>query len=319
MSLKKGLDEWLWDFWCLCSLVGIWPRFLEPSLLTTSSISISIPDLPKDLTGFKIVQFSDLHWHSAFSRPMLAKLQQKICALKPDLIVFTGDLLSKSHFSETAPLKKFLQSLTAPAGCFAVLGNHDYARYVTLDKDGDYAVDTSHLESNLNKGLKRLFSTLLPTGHFKESVKEVEEHPELCSLYRETPFRLLKNETLQIPWKQSFLNLTGLEDYMLGRLDPKKAFNGYDPSYPGIVLCHNPDAFPLLKAHPGDLLVAGHTHGGQVNLPGLWRKFCMIEHPEFKRGLCRLGQKWAYINRGIGGLLKFRWCSLPEITLFTLR
>ena len=106
---------------------------------------------------------------------------------------------------------------------------------------------------------------------------------------------------------------------MLGRFHPEVAFQSYDSDFPGIILTHNPDSISLLQGYPGEVVLCGHTHGGQVNLPGLSEKFTLLENQKLKKGFWKVGDKLVYINRGLGSVMNFRWFSRPELSLFTLR
>lgn len=320
MHSSSSFFDWLLDGLAAVSLVGIWPRFIEPFLLFTTELTLFLPNLPVELEGLKLLQFSDLHWHHSFSRRFAKKIFSKIRSLQPDLIVFTGDFLCRSQLQDPQELCSLLQSCSAPLGCFAVLGNHDYARYVSVDSMGRYAEIDTAPSSHTKRGWKSLFlAPMPPTGASMPHLQHIPPHPELVELLQDTPFRLLRNETIAVQKGSKKIQITGLEEYSLGRLSPETAFEGYDPDCPGIVLCHNPDAFPLLHNYPGDLLLAGHTHGAQLNLPLLRQRFLKLENPQWRRSLHRIGHPWAYINRGIGGLPPLRCFSPPELTLFHLQ
>jgi predicted MPP superfamily phosphohydrolase len=96
------------------------------------------------------------------------------------------------------------------------------------------------------------------------------------------------------------------------------AFQGYDNNLPGIILVHNPDAFTQLKAHPGHLILAGHTHGAQINLPWFRNRFCRLENPRYKRGLFQEDGKMMYVSRGLGAVFPLRFNAPPEIVSMTL-
>lgn len=315
-SSRSSLD-FIWDAWCIASIIGIWPRYIEPRLLSTTRLKVPIRDLPSSLNGLKILQFSDLHWGPDRSPMFLNKLIQKVEVLQPDVIVFTGDLLSYSILSEDEALQDFLSAFHAPYGCYAILGNHDYGEYVSVDQAGDYAI-SKKTDSPLTKGWKRLLSNITLTKKINPEVHQVPLHSDLVALLEKTPFKLLHNSTTLIPIKDSYLNICGLGEHMLGRCLPEEAFDGYDARYPGIVLLHNPDGLSALQDFPGDIVLCGHTHGGQVNLPGLVHKFMYLENRHLKRGLKKEGNKWVYINRGTGSVMPFRWFSIPEISLITL-
>ena len=100
------------------------------------------PPTPPSLAGTKIVQLSDLHINPSISDSYLKKVTKSINAQKPDIIALTGDLICYAKLNEEAPrLERFLKELHAPHGCFVVLGNHDYAKYVTVGPNGDYDVE----------------------------------------------------------------------------------------------------------------------------------------------------------------------------------
>lgn len=320
MLKKKKKIEWLWDAWCMASGIGIWPRYIEPHLLSVTRLSLPIPSLPTQLEGLRLLHFSDLHWQESFSSLLLSQLVKQANLLKPDLICFTGDFLCRSQLEDREGLKQLLNALKAKSGCFAILGNHDYAQFVTINSQGDYDIEFPSSEALLAKGMKALFRPVPLTQKITPQVKQVERHADLISLLKETPFQLLDNATQLVAFRGSWINVCGLGEYTLGRFDPQKAFASYYSSYPGIILSHHPDTLPLLKPYPGELILSGHTHGGQVNLPFIWKRLTRLAHPEFKRGLKKLGEgKWAYINRGLSGVMQFRWFSLPELTLFILQ
>ena len=307
----------LWDLWCISSIVGLWPRFIEPNLISTTQLALSIPNLPKALRGFRILQFSDLHLHPGVPDFFLRKLTKKAQQLRPDLVVFTGDFLCFSGSPERERLSALLHGFHAPYGCYAVLGNHDYQQCVSIDEQGNYGVVRQEA-ALISKGFRRLFSRKGLTGVTTPEAQSLEPHPELVHLLKRTPFQLLHNETVTVPVKDSALNVCGIGEHILGRCKPAEAFAGYDTQYPGIILVHNPDAITAMSHYPGDVILCGHTHGGQINLPWLWQKLIAIENREFKRGLHSKPGKWIYVNRGIGSIIPFRWFSLPELLLLTL-
>ncbi len=316
---KRFWVDWLWDAWCVISILGIWPRFIEPRLLSITHLSLPIFELPDELVGLKILQFSDLHWHASFSSSFSRNLIRRINQLKPDLIVFTGDLLCQSKLDDAERLGQVLSSLKALHGCFAILGNHDYEQFVSINDKGDYDIEHPITRSNIGRGFKRLLKPPQISKRVTPEARQVGLHQELMSFFKKTPFRLLHNASQLVSFKQGFINVCGLGEYTLGRLDVEKAFKQYDSRYPGIILVHNPDGISYLRDRPGELILSGHTHGGQVNLPGLWKKLTRLENLDLKRGLKKQFHKWIYINRGVGSVLKFRWFSLPELSLITLQ
>ena len=314
---EHSKPQYWWNLFCLASIVGIWPRFVEPKLLFTTRLALPIRNLPNALRGLKIVQISDLHLNEHASDAYLDKLIKKVDALQPDLIVITGDFLCYAQIQEPIRLRALLKRFKAPHGCYAVLGNHDYANYVSINACGDYDLADSG-GSLVAKAFRRLFTSLALTGKVTARAQQTPLHAELPALLDECSFRLLHNTTIPLTIRGTTLNLCGLGEYSFGRTLPQEAFRDYDSRYPGVILLHNPDGVPLLKDYPGDVVLCGHTHGGQVNLPVVWKKLTLMENTKYKKGLVRAQDKWVYVNRGVSSTLAFRCFAPPEILLLTL-
>lgn len=306
-----------WDIACAVSVVGIWPRFIEPNLVRVSRVSVALPALPRKLQGFRVVQFSDLHLNPDVPDAFLRKVIATIQSLKPDLIAFTGDFLCYGRLQQPERLRQLLGSLSAPHGCFAVLGNHDYNRYVGINEQGEYdLIEPS--TSEVSKAIRRLFIAQKLLGTPSKRLHLLERHQELDQLLCTLPFTLLENESRRLPIGNTFLNVCGLGEYMAGRLRPDEAYRDYDDAYPGLILVHNPDGAIHLAPYPGSLFLCGHVHGGQVNLPFIADRFAVVENPQYRAGLYNYNGRPLYVNRGLGGGFRMRWRSRPEVTLLTL-
>ena len=309
--LGKKSSTILWDAFCFVSFFGIWPRFIEPKLLATSSFEVELSKAKREL---KIIQLSDLHFNDAVNQKFLGKVLKNVAKEAPDLIVITGDFLCMGQMTNASMLKSFLQSLHAPLGIYAVLGNHDYTEGLNINSAGYY--DTvKPVGLPALSGFKRLWKVPDVKGEATAAAKAVSINPELKKILKSASVTLLDNQTVQVEG----LNLTGLGDLMADAVDPKKAFTDYDSSLPGIILAHNPDTITRLKDYPGDLVLSGHTHGGQINLPWLWKRFTAMENIQFKSGLHQVQSKSLYISRGLGGVIPFRFNTMPEIVSITIK
>lgn len=315
--MNKSFGQFLWDSWCILSVVGIWPRFIEPNLISTKKLTVPIEGLPRSWEGARIIQFSDLHLNAAVTDSFLRRLSQKIMGYKPDIILFTGDFVCYGSVQEGARLKKFLQSLSAPLGCFSIYGNHDYSQFVSVNAEGFYDIQSGS-DLPVLKGFQRLFKPIKVKGATTKKAFRIPLNDELNLLLSSTPFQTLHNRCVTIAKDGAPLNLAGVGEHMIGYCEPDKAFEGWNGEAPGIVLAHNPDCVPLLSNYPGDLILCGHTHGGQINLPVLGNKFILMENRELKSGLKKYRNKTVYVNRGVGGIMRFRWFAPPEVTLITL-
>lgn len=314
--LKKNTLDHIWDVLCAVSVVGIWPRFIEPRLLFTTRKTVFIPNLPPGFEDLKVLHFSDLHVNKFLSTSFLARLKKKILNLSPDLILFSGDLLTYSLFCKEAMLTSFFKEIQPPLGIFAVLGNHDYSQYVSLDKHGQSVISPPPTHPVL-QGLSRLFG--------RSSLKKqrlstpIPFHFELLAFYERNNIKVLHNETTQIGRRGSLLNITGLGDIMAGHLQPHDAFKKWDVRYPGIVFAHSPDCFTHIRNYPGDLFLFGHTHGGGIFLPFCWKRITPLRDKSLRSGLHIKEGKTLFINRGLNATFPFRLFTPPQLACFTLK
>lgn len=315
---RAKLGGRLWDFLCVLSGIGIWPRFIEPNLVCVTHLDMPLAGLPADLDGLRIAQLSDLHLNSEVSDAFLDRIVAKVANWNPDLVVFTGDFLCYSEVTDADRLKQFLQRFQARLGCYCIYGNHDYTSYVAVNGRGEYDV-VEHVPMEITKGLRRIVRGQPVHGVWTKRLDGIKPQEQLATLLEETPFIALENETVQVQVGNAMLNICGVGEYIAHRFDPTRAFENYDTRYPGIVLAHNPDCIPHLMAYPGQFILCGHVHGGQLNLPWLRERFVVLEHPEYISGLFQLKDRCAYVNRGLGGAFRFRFFAPPELTFFTLR
>jgi predicted MPP superfamily phosphohydrolase len=309
--------SFLWDLWCCVSIIGLWPRFIEPKLLKTNHLNLPLPEYEK-ISGLKIVHFSDLHLPKRPSKSFLKKIITKIHNSQPDIIFFTGDFLNHSSLFDEEVLYNFLKSLKAPLGVFACLGNHDYASYISRNKEGNYDVIINNDTHFITKSIKHLFSKKTNTPLITQEAKNCPPHKKLLDLLKNAGVTLLHNETYQVTYHDQKINITGLGDYWAGKCDPGQAFKNYDLSSPGLILSHNPDTLKFLKNCPGNIIFSGHTHGGQVNLPFVFKTFIGLENKTFKHGLFESANKKLFITKGVGSHQKFRFFCPPEIAVITL-
>jgi hypothetical protein len=267
--------------------------------LKKERIAIAISNLPRFLSGTKIVQFSDLHYDGIrLSEKILAEAIALSNEENPDLVVLTGDFVT----DDPDPIEELalrLKQLTAKNGIYACLGNHDY----------------SHLYPNSRQRITDALTAV--------------------------DIRVLWNEIVY-PWGQE-LALVGLADFWSREFQPEPIFSQISPNIPRIVLSHNPDSAEFLKAWRVDLQLSGHTHGGQVVIPGygaapillqqirkntprvvskyipfLRECYRVVKYWQWSEGWHQVGLNQLYVNRGLGTYFPGRLFCPPEMTVITL-
>ncbi|MEG3436796.1 metallophosphoesterase [Pannus brasiliensis CCIBt3594] len=157
----------------------------------------------------------------------------------------------------------------------------------------------------------------------------------------EAGIRVLWNE-VATPFGEGF-PLVGLADYWSREFAPAIVLEKLDPAIPRLVLSHNPDTAMILQFWRVDLQLSGHTHGGQIALPGIgpvarviqdirdsfpenvraWLPFArqcdgVVKYWQWARGLHRVGENQLYVNRGLGTYFPGRLFCPPEVTVITL-
>lgn len=112
----------------------LYGRFINPSSLKVNEIAIIDNKLNSDYNGLKIVQFSDLHYGRTTNEDTLKKLVKEINELKPDIIIFTGDLFDNKNISNKNEeiVTKYLNQIEASIFKFACLGDYDLKNENTI-------------------------------------------------------------------------------------------------------------------------------------------------------------------------------------------
>lgn len=256
-------------------------------------VKLSFSNLPASFKGLKIIQISDIHSGSFQNKHAVQKGVDLILKQKPDLILFTGDLVNDRH-EEMFDYIDVFNRLKAPLGVYSTLGNHDYGDYVSWPSE-------------------------------EEKQKNLEE---LKKIHAQLGWRLLMNEHVILEKNNEQIALLGIENWGAKGNFPK--YGKMNEAYPGtekypfkILMSHDPshwDAEVKPKYPDIDLTLSGHTHGFQFGVENPYFKWSPVQwmYKEWA-GLYEDGKQKLYVNRGFGFLgYPGRVGILPEITLFEL-
>jgi predicted MPP superfamily phosphohydrolase len=260
---------------------GAYPFFVEPRRLAITRRAFPVRNLPPELDGLRVVQLTDIHlgpWNSVgYVRDVVAAAN----SLDPDLVALTGDYVLRSS-DYVAPAAATLAGLRAKVGVVGVLGNHDWW------EDGPL----SHRE------LTRV------------GVRMVDNARVFV-----TPSRQLTDSP------QEGLCVAGVGDLYTNRQLYDQALGGLPGDMPRLLLSHNPDVAEerpfVTSGLRVDLMLSGHTHGGQIRLPVIGAPVTMSRYGQkYLRGLVQGPACPVYISRGLGmAMLPVRLGSVPEIAV----
>lgn len=270
-----------------------WGAIVTPGKIEVKEVEMAFDNLPDAFDGYSIVQWSDAHLGTYNGRRAIVEKQiQTINDLHPDMICFTGDLVSRIT-AEALPYRDLLASLHAPDGVFSVLGNHDYDDYCRWDDENT----------------------------------KLDDRKALCELQHEAGWHLLNDDYTIIRRGDDQIVLIGTENFgdhpFEKRGNLAKAYSGLNDSHFKIQLQHNPYAWRAntLTNSNIDLMLAGHTHAWQLMLQiGNWRWSPASWHYPEWGGAYHEGNQWLYVNIGTGMVgTPMRIGATPEITLITLK
>jgi predicted MPP superfamily phosphohydrolase len=152
-------------------------------------------------------------------------------------------------------------------------------------------------------------------NHERQVAPEVGEIP-----FRRVGLTVLVNAAHPIEVDGDRLWIVGVDDVLMRRSDLRQTLRGVPETACKILLAHEPDLADRAAQFPIDLQLSGHTHGGQIRVPGVGALLLPVMGRKYPMGLYRVDGMWVYTNRGLGvNRPAVRFNCRPEITIFTLR
>lgn len=269
---------------CVAGVTGLgtYSVLIEPQRVRLARYSVPIRGLPESMDGFRIVHISDTHYGPFISLPFIRAAIEQANALNGDLVILTGDYVHRTPLAIGAGVD-VLKHVKARLGVVATLGNHDHWEGAN-DVRAAFAEINLHLIDNARRFVSR------------------------DALHDE-------------PIMGESICLGGVGDLWEDKNDFNRALADAPDDMPRIVLAHNPDSAE--RVAPGtriDLMCSGHTHGGQVWVPGFGTPIIPSAYGQkYAGGMCHGPHCPVLVSRGIGmAIMPVRFGVPPEIGEITL-
>ena len=279
--MKKVLK---WLFIVIVFIIGIvlYARFIGTMGLTTKEYVIVDKDVPDNFDGLKIVHFSDLHYNRAISLNKVKSIVNEINDINPDIVVFTGDLIDRDAIisdNDYDELANVLGNIKSKYGKYAVIGNHDY------EKDKDGVIKVFH----------------------KADFKYLENSYEI--IYNKENEKIFIGGLGNVTHNQE--DISKMMEYFNGegnKIDYK------------IILVHEPDiADNIVKDYKVNLILAGHSHNGQIRLPIIGAIYKPPYAKNYYDNYYNLDGTNLYISSGIGvSTINYRLFNHPSINFYRI-
>jgi predicted MPP superfamily phosphohydrolase len=250
---------------------------VEPNWLERTFHRVKLPC--KRLTAsVRILHLSDFHASPVVPFSLIENAVDLGLEAKPDVICLTGDFVTDASPFDEAQYGRILRRLSSAAPLFATLGNHD-------------------------------------GGAWGASVGGLKNTRMVCALLSSAGIPLLHNRSEIVRLRDQSLRFAGVPDLWSEQVNGDLAFADVAADDPAILLAHNPDTKDVLADRPWDLMLSGHTHGGQVVLPILGDRFTPVRDKRFIAGLKPWNGRQVFVTRGVGSIDGVRVNCRPEVTI----
>ena len=247
-----------------------------------------IPCLPEGSSNMTVLHLSDLHLRSGQRRKRA--FLKGLARVEPDLLIATGDFIGDGQ--SNAETVDAVTSIRPREASLYVLGSNDY-----------YGPKPKNPLRYFSKKRRRILGKPNPWRGLVEALDA-------------RGWRLINNTATQIDG----IDVVGLDDEHIGRADLTVASPRNRKGF-RLAVAHSPDVAEQLAGLGYDLIVCGHTHGGQVCIPGFGALVTNSDLPRrMARGVHRIGDAWLHVSAGLGTSMyaPFRLACRPEVCVLEL-
>lgn len=263
------------------TLIIIYARYIGTTGLITKEYKIETTDIPETFDGLKVVHFSDLHYLRVTNKDTLQKVVEEINLISPDIVFFTGDLIDKDYDLTEEEQNELIELL-----------NNIQSKY------GKYAIIGNH-----------------------DYIKDKEL---LQDIFNNSNFTLLQNSyDIIYGTNNDKIFIGGVDTYSYDEADIDKTmeyFNTNEEINYKIILSHEPDyTDTILSKYDIDLILSGHSHNGQINIPYIKNIFLPYGSNKYYENYYKINNTDLYISSGIGqSRINLRLFNRPSINFYRI-
>lgn len=288
-AIKSKLISILISLAIILTLLLLYSRYIGTSGLMVKEYKVKSNDITDNFYGLKIVHISDIHYGRTVNKKELNSLVDKINLLKPDVVVLSGDLIDRStslNQKNIDDITNALKKINATLSKYAIMGNHDYkfSKWPIIIENSGF-ID---LDDNYDLIYKGTNEPILITG--------VSTNIEIKTAMK-TKMKKVNDYLATFTTKESQVMA---------------------PKYQ-ILIIHEPDYIDKIDIKNYDLILAGHSHNGQVRLPLMGAIMLPEGAKKYYEPYYKIGNTDLYISSGVGtSVLNFRFMNRPSINLYRL-
>lgn len=265
-------------------IIVLYSRFFATRGLDVKEYKVTNEIITDSFYGFKIVHISDIHYGRTVNKGELENLVNEINLLKPDIVVLTGDLIDKDtemNEIKSKEISDILSQINVSVGSYAISGNHDkyFSQWESIIEDSGFKNINNTYELIYNKG----YTPILLAGISSNS-----------------------EDNLNINEKYG-----PIEEYINSNEEFKDIYK--------ILLMHEPDFIDNINYSYFNLVLAGHSHNGQIRLPLIGATILPPNGKKYYNEYYKLNNTDLYVSSGVGtSTISFRLFNKPSINFYRL-
>lgn len=264
----------------LAGIASIDGFLVEPRAYAIERVQIELPRLPEAFHGFKIVQVSDIHFGPYMHKVGVESAVRMAKTFQPDLVVLTGDFVSHPFGESNGP-----RGARHAEPCADALTQFGRTPMLAVLGNHDCWNDAGIVAGSL----------------------------------KDRGITVLRNQAVAIERGRERIWIAGTGDAIVEDVDLPAALKPVPAGECTVLLAHEPDFADHAAGYDIDLQLSGHSHGGQVRLPGIGALILPELAKKYPEGLNRIRNLQLYTNRGLGVISPpVRLNCPPEITFLTL-